>query len=62
MDKSKNEYNAAWLARELIQNFVDENEEHPYTLDSVDIVNQTLDKKTGTVRFTIPKRGFLRTR
>lgn len=53
MDKSKNEYNAAWLARELIQNFVDENEEHPYTLDGVDIISQTIDKKTGTVRFTI---------
>ncbi len=53
MDKSKNEYNAAWLARELIQNFVDENEEHPYTLDGVDIISQTIDKKTGTARFTI---------
>lgn len=53
MDKSKNEYNPAWLARELIQNFVDENEDHPYTLDGVDITSEVIDKKTGTIRFII---------
>lgn len=53
MERSKKEYNAAWLARELIQNFVDENEEHPYSLDGVDISNETIDQKTGMVRFLL---------
>src|SRR5690348_3064248 len=35
LDKSRNEYNAAWLTRELVQNFVDHNPAHPGTLDGV---------------------------
>ncbi len=48
--KSKSEYNSAWLARELIQNFVDHNPQHPGTLDGVEIRRATID---GVVRFTI---------
>ncbi|MCD4704957.1 hypothetical protein K8R66_02670 [bacterium] len=53
MYKSKDEYNSAWLAREIVQNFVDENEESPYTLDGVEISSQIIDEETNTVRFTI---------
>ncbi len=35
LDKSKAQYNSAWLMRELIQNFVDHNPEAPGTLDGV---------------------------
>jgi len=37
MDKSKDTYNPAWLGRELIQNFLDANDQHPYSLNGVTI-------------------------
>jgi hypothetical protein len=37
IQKSKETYNAAWLTRELVQNFVDHNPDHPGTLDGVHI-------------------------
>lgn len=43
LDKSKDEYNAAWLARELVQNFVDHNAEHPGTLDGVTVDRNELE-------------------
>jgi hypothetical protein len=51
IDKSKDEYNAAWLSRELIQNFVDHNPEHPGTLDGVVISRKEL--KDGLVHYQI---------
>lgn len=51
LGKSKSEYNAAWLSREIVQNFVDHNVAHKGTLDGVRIQKQTLPD--GFVRFTI---------
>ncbi|MCE2929443.1 MAG: DUF45 domain-containing protein [Candidatus Caenarcaniphilales bacterium] len=61
--KSKNEYNSAWLTREIAQNFVDHNKKAPGTLNGVSISetsndgitqfvikgNWTIDKPTGLV-------------
>ena len=51
IDKSREEYNAAWLSRELVQNFIDHNPQAPGTLNGVRVNREVLpDKKT---RFTI---------
>ena len=42
LDKSRDEYNAAWLTRELVQNFVDHNPQHPGTLDGVRFTQEPL--------------------
>ena len=42
LDKSKDQYNAAWLSRELVQNFVDHNPEDPGTLNGVSIVSEEI--------------------
>ena len=49
--KSRETYNAAWLSRELIQNFVDHNPEHPGTLDGVEI--EEVELEDGIHRFTL---------
>ncbi|MBI4185658.1 hypothetical protein HY524_01240 [Candidatus Berkelbacteria bacterium] len=51
LNKSRNEYNAPWLVREIVQNFVDANPDHPGTLNGVDIEEQQLPN--GEVKFTI---------
>ena len=51
LNKSRNEYNPAWLARELVQNFVDHNPQHPGTLDGVGFTEEDLED--GKKRFTI---------
>ena len=51
IDKSREEYNAAWLTRELVQNFVDHNPDHPGTLDGVTVKEE--DIGDGKIRFTI---------
>lgn len=51
LDKSRDEYNAAWLTRELVQNFVDHNSQHPGTLDGVSFRKK--GSFGGTVQFTI---------
>lgn len=51
IDKSRSEYNAAWLTRELVQNFVDHNPDHPGTLDGVTLDRQ--EELNGMVRFSI---------
>ncbi len=51
LDKSRDQYNAAWLTRELVQNFVDHNPEHPGTLDGVSFTSDELLK--GGKRFRI---------
>lgn len=51
LDKSRDEYNAAWLTRELVQNFVDHNPQHPGTLDGVRFISEPL--KSGGRRFRI---------
>lgn len=51
LDKSRDEYNAAWLTRELVQNFVDHNPAHPGTLDGVRFTNEPL--QGGRRRFRI---------
>jgi len=55
--KSKDQYNAAWLSRELIQNFVDHNPEDQGTLNGVEIVSEDLpeskDMPKGGKRITI---------
>lgn len=42
IDKSRNEYNAAWLTRELVQNFVDHNPQDPGTLNGVRFTSEPL--------------------
>ncbi len=42
--KSKDQYNAAWLSRELIQNFVDHNPDDQGTLNGVEIITEDLPK------------------
>jgi len=51
LDKSRDEYNAAWLTRELVQNFVDHNPQYPGTLDGVSFTSEPL--KSGGRRFRI---------
>lgn len=51
LGKSRNEYNPPWLARELVQNFVDHNPEHPGTLDGVNFTVEELPD--GVKRFRI---------
>ncbi len=51
LDKSKTEYNSAWLSRELVQNFVDHNPKNPGTLDGVKIEKEEVGN--GIFRFTI---------
>jgi hypothetical protein len=51
LDKSRDEYNSAWLTRELVQNFVDHNPQHPGTLDGVRFSSEPL--KSGGRRFRI---------
>lgn len=43
LNRSKEQYNAAWLSREIIQNFVDHNPEHPGTLDGVRFERELLE-------------------
>lgn len=52
IDKSKDEYNAAWLSRELVQNFVDHNPKQPGTLNGVSVQREILEDKK-TIRYTI---------
>ncbi len=51
LDKSRDEYNAAWLTRELVQNFVDHNPQHPGTLDGVRFSG--VPHKDGATQFRI---------
>ena len=55
--KSQDRYNAAWLSRELIQNFVDENPREKQSLDGVDFDVEDLpagkEFPKGGKRFTI---------
>jgi len=51
LDKSRNEYNSAWLTRELVQNFVDHNPSNPGTLDGVKFSEKSL--ADGKSRFQI---------
>jgi len=50
--KSKDQYNAAWLSRELIQNFVDHNPDDQGTLNGVEITTENLPKSND-----MPKGG-----
>ncbi len=52
MEKSKEVYNAAWLSREIAQNFVDHNRVSPGTLDGVTITKEKVNGN-GLVRYTI---------
>lgn len=51
LDKSKDQYNSAWLVRELVQNFVDHNAAHQGTLNGVRFSVETLP--TGIKRIII---------
>lgn len=51
LNKSKDQYNPAWVTRELAQNFVDHNPDAPGTLNGVQC-RKTV-RKDGTVRFEI---------
>lgn len=51
LGKSKDQYNSAWLTRELVQNFVDHNPAHPGTLNGVRFSVQEL--LTGVKRIEI---------
>lgn len=42
LDKSRDEYNSAWLTRELVQNFVDHNPHDPGTLNGVRFASEAL--------------------
>lgn len=42
LDKSRDEYNSAWLTREIVQNFVDHNPHDPGTLNGVRFTSETL--------------------
>lgn len=57
IDRSKEQYNADFLARELIQNFIDHNRDHRGTLDGVIFEETPLepasDMPNGGVRFVI---------
>lgn len=53
INRSKNEYSAPWLSREIVQNFIDANREHPGTLDGVTIERKEISDSNGAVRFTI---------
>src|SRR5579859_1933905 len=50
LSQSTEEYNEAWLVREVVQNFVDHNRDHPGTLNGVDIKKTSL--KDGKKRYT----------
>ncbi|MBI2596184.1 hypothetical protein HYW46_05635 [Candidatus Daviesbacteria bacterium] len=50
LDKSRDEYNAAWLTRELVQNFVDHNPQHPGTLNGVRFTQEPLQNGGMRVR------------
>lgn len=52
INRSKDEYNAAWLSRELVQNFVDHNPQKPGTLNGVSVQREVLEDGK-TVRYTI---------
>ncbi len=51
IDKSRDAYPPPWLARELIQNFVDHNQADPGTLNGVHFASEKM--KSGKTRFTI---------
>lgn len=51
IDKSRDEYNAAWLSRELVQNFIDHNPQAPGTLNGVVVKREVLPD--GKTKFTI---------
>lgn len=51
LDKSRDEYNSAWLTRELVQNFVDHNPQDPGTLNGVKF--RIEDARHGAKRFRI---------
>lgn len=51
LDKSRDEYNSAWLTRELVQNFVDHNPQDPGTLNGVRF--RVEDARHGVKRFRI---------
>lgn len=51
LDKSRDEYNSAWLTRELVQNFVDHNPQDPGTLNGVRF--RVEDARHGAKRFRI---------
>lgn len=51
LDKSRDEYNSAWLTRELVQNFVDHNPQAPGTLNGVRFTSE--DLPNGGKRFRI---------
>lgn len=51
--KSREEYNAAWLARELVQNFVDHNPIARGTLDGVSITKEDISEDGSRKRYTI---------
>ncbi len=51
LDKSRDEYNSAWLTRELVQNFVDHNPQDPGTLNGVRFIVE--DARHGAKRFRI---------
>src|SRR3989338_1432826 len=53
IDKSREEYNAAWLARELVQNFVDHNSKARGTLNGVSIEKQDFPEDEKKKRFVI---------
>ncbi len=40
LDKSRDQYNEAWLTREIVQNFVDHNPTEPGTLNGVQITSR----------------------
>lgn len=53
LDKSRDQYGPEWLLREIVQNFVDGNIDNPQTLDGVSVKERMVDRKSGTIRFTI---------
>lgn len=50
MNVSRDHYALPWLVREIVQNFVDENKDHPASLDGVDFRHEVED---GVHSFTI---------
>ncbi len=42
LDKSREQYNEAWLTREIVQNFVDHNPTEPGTLNGVQITSKDI--------------------
>lgn len=58
MYRSREQYPLPWLVREIVQNFVDANKDHPGTLDGVEVKEEEIGGKAR--RFTITGNWLFR--